>query len=57
MSVTVPDTHLIGDTYVPTIVPSWNTTFYLSETITGSFTVVFNTAAPAGSTVYWRIVI
>jgi hypothetical protein len=57
ISVTVTDEHLIGDTYVPTLVPSWNTTFYLSETINGSFTVIFNTTAPAGATLYWSIVI
>jgi hypothetical protein len=57
MSVTVTDSRLVGSTYVPNIVPSWNTAVFLSSTITGQFTVVFNTAAPAGATLYWSVVI
>jgi hypothetical protein len=54
VTATVTDAALVGD-YVPNIIPNWNTTLYLSALTDGTFTVNFNTPAPAGGVMRWSV--
>lgn len=52
VSVTFPSA--LGGSYAPYIMPTWDTTVYVSGLVSTGFTVVFGTPAPAGGgTVYW----
>jgi hypothetical protein len=53
--LTITNPEWDGLSYVPYIVPSWNTSWGIISFLVNQFTVTFSTPAPSGGRVRWVI--